>query len=42
MLADRLVESEVVESVSDDTVLGGLKKARSSRGRSGRGASRRG
>jgi transposase len=42
MLANRLVELEVVESVSDDTVLRVLKKARSSRGRSGRGASRRG
>ncbi len=42
MLANRLVELEVVESISDDTVLRVLKKTRSSRGRSGRGASRRG
>jgi transposase len=42
MLASRLVELEVVESVSDDTILRVLKKTRSSRGRSGRGASRRG
>jgi transposase len=42
MLANRLVELEVVESVSDDTILRVLKKTRSSRGRSGRGASRRG
>ena len=41
MLANRLVELEVVESISDDTVLRVLKKPRSSRGRSGRGASRR-
>ena len=41
MLANRLVELEVVESISDDTVLRVLKKTRSSRGRSGRGASRR-
>jgi transposase len=41
MLAARLVETEVVESVSDDTILRVLKKTRSSRGRSGRGASRR-
>jgi transposase len=41
MLADRLVELEVIEAVSDDTVLRVLKKTRSSRGRSGRGASRR-
>ena len=41
MLASRLVELEVVESISDDTVLRVLKKTRSSRGRSGRGASRR-
>jgi transposase len=38
MLANRLVELEVVESVSDDTILRVLKKTRSSRGRSGRGA----
>jgi transposase len=41
MLANRLVELEVVESVSDDTILRVLKKTRSSRGRSGRGACRR-
>ena len=38
MLANRLVELEVVESISDDTILRVLKKTRSSRGRSGRGA----
>ena len=42
MLADRLVELQVVESVSEDTVLRVLKKAPSSRGRSGRGACPRG
>jgi transposase len=42
MLANRLVEMAVVESVSDDTILRVLKKTRSRRGRSGRGASRRG
>jgi hypothetical protein len=36
--AHRLVEREVVESVSDDTILRGLTNTRSSRGRSGRGA----
>ena len=41
MLADRLVELQVVESVSEDTILRVLKKATSSRGRSGRGACRR-
>lgn len=41
MLANRLVELEVVESVSEDTILRVLKKTRSSRGRSSRGASRR-
>jgi len=41
MLADRLVELHVVESVSDDTVLRVLKKATSSRGRRSRGASPR-
>jgi transposase len=41
MIADRLVELQVVESVSEDTILRVLKKATSSRGRSGRGASRR-
>ena len=42
MLADRLVELQVVEGVSEDTILRVLKKARSSRGRRGRGVSRRG
>ncbi len=42
MIADRLVEMQVVESVSDDTVLRVLKKVSSSRGRRSRGASRRG
>lgn len=41
MLANRLVELQVVESVSEDTILRVLKKATSSRGRSGRGACRR-
>jgi len=38
MLADRLVELQVVEGVSEDTILRVLKKATSSRGRRGRGA----
>ena len=38
MLADKLVEMHVVESLSDDTVLRVLKKATSSRGRRSRGA----
>jgi transposase len=42
MLADRLVELQVVESVSEDTILRVLKKVTSSRGRRSRGASRRG
>jgi transposase len=42
LLANRLVELEVVESVSDDTVRRVLKKVRSSRGRRRVGASRRG
>ena len=42
MLANKLVELEVVETVSEDTVLRVLKKATSSRGRRSRGASRRG
>lgn len=42
LLANRLVELEVVESVSEDTVLRVLKKVRSSRGRRRVGASRRG
>lgn len=41
MLANRLVELQVVEAVSEDTILRVLKKATSSRGRSGRGASPR-
>jgi transposase len=41
MLASRLVELQVVESVSEDTILRVLKKANSSRGRRSRGASRR-
>jgi transposase len=42
LLANKLVELEVVESVSEDTVLRVLKKVTSSRGRSRAGASRRG
>jgi transposase len=42
LLANRLVELEVVASVSEDTILRVLKKATSSRGRRSRGASRRG
>jgi len=38
MIADRLVELQVVESVSEDTILRVLKKATSSRGRRSRGA----
>ncbi len=38
MIADRLVELRVVESVSEDTILRVLKKATSSRGRRSRGA----
>lgn len=41
MLANRLVELQVVEGVSEDTILRVLKKVTSSRGRSGRGACRR-
>ena len=41
MLANRLVELQVVESVSEDTILRVLKKVTSSRGRSGHGASPR-
>ena len=40
LLADKLVELEVVESVSDETVRRTLKKTRSSRGRRSSGASR--
>jgi transposase len=42
MLANRLVDLQVVEGVSEDTILRVLKKATSSRGRRSRGASRRG
>ena len=42
MIAGRLVELQVVESVSEDTILRVLKKVTSSRGRRSRGASRRG
>ena len=42
LLAGRLVELEVVDSVSDETVRRALKKTRSSRGRRSSGASRRG
>jgi len=41
MLAHRLVELQVVESVSEDTILRVLKKVTSSRGRRGHGACRR-
>jgi transposase len=41
LLADRLVELKVVESVSDETVRKVLKKTRSSRGSASSGASRR-
>ena len=41
MLADKLVELQVVDSVSDETVRRTLKKTRSSRGRRSSGASRR-
>ena len=41
LLADRLVELHVVESISDETVRVRMKKTRSSRGRRGTGASRR-
>ena len=42
LLANKLVELRIVESVSDDTVLRVLKKATSSRGRRRAGVSRRG
>ncbi len=42
MIANRLVELQAVEGVSEDTILRVLKKATSSRGRRRRGASRRG
>jgi transposase len=41
LLANRAVEIEIVESLSESTVRRLLKKTRSSRGKSGRGASRR-
>lgn len=41
LLANRAVELEVVESISESSVRRLLKKTRSSRGRSGRGASRK-
>ena len=41
MLANRLVELQVVEGVSEDTILRVLKKASSSRGRGRRGACRK-
>jgi transposase len=41
LLASRAVEMEVVESISESSVRRLLKKTRSSRGRSGRGASRK-
>src|SRR5262245_51111578 len=41
LLANRAVELEVVETISESTVRRLLKKTRSSRGRSGRGASRK-
>jgi transposase len=42
MIADRLVELQVVESVSEDTILRVLKKVNSSHGRRSRGACPRG
>jgi hypothetical protein len=41
LLADRLVELEWVDSISDETVRRVLKKTHSSRGRSSTGASRK-
>jgi transposase len=41
LLANRAVEMEIVESISESSVRRLLKKTRSSHGRSGRGASRR-
>lgn len=41
VLANRAIEMEIVESISESTVRRLLKKTRSSRGKSGRGASRR-
>jgi transposase len=42
LLANRLVQMRIVDSVSEDTILRVLKKATSSRGRRSRGAYRRG
>jgi hypothetical protein len=41
LLADRLVELKVVDSIADETVRRALKKTTSSRGRSSSGVSRR-
>ena len=41
LLANRVVELEIVEALSESSVRRLLKKTRSSRGRNGRGASRR-
>jgi transposase len=41
VLANRAIEMEIVESISESTVRRLLKKTRSSRGKNGRGASRR-
>jgi transposase len=41
LLANRAVELEIIESISESTVRRLLKKTRSSRGRSGRGAFRK-
>jgi transposase len=41
LLANRAIELEIVESISESTVRRLLKKTRSSRGRSGRGASQK-
>jgi transposase len=42
MLANKLVELEIIDSVSEDTILRVLKKVTSNRGRRSRGAYRRG
>ena len=42
LLADRLVELKIVETISDETVRRAMKKTRSSRGRRSSGAFRRG
>jgi hypothetical protein len=41
LLADRLVELKVVDSISDETVRRTLKKTSSSRGKKNSGASRK-